>query len=89
MRPGRLKGIVQARGAKEKGLRPKRHLEAGRARLPDRAPGSSPPIEVPYDPIRNSGLFEKLLYLGRRRSVSYWSSTSTNFLLAVTVVMGR
>jgi hypothetical protein len=24
-----------------------------------------------YEPIKNSGLFEKLLYLGRNRSVSY------------------
>ena len=27
--------------------------------------------QVLYEPIKNSGLFEKLLYLGRNRSVSY------------------
>jgi hypothetical protein len=46
-------------------------------------------LGIPYEAIKNIGLFEKLLYFGRRRSVSYWSCMSTNFLLAVTVVMGR
>jgi len=57
---GRLTGIVQARAAKGKGMPPKRYL--------GQKVSSS---QVPYEPIRNSGLFEKLLYLGRNRSVSY------------------
>ena len=80
MRPGRLKGIVPGRAKKEKGLQPKRQQ-----RQRDR-PGK---VGSRYEPIKKSGLFEKLVYFGRRRSVSYWSLTSTNFLLAVTVVMGR
>ena len=89
MRPGRLKGIVQARAAKEKGLRLKRHPQTVRARQLAALSGNPRLIERCYEPIRNRGLLEKLLYLGRRRSVSYWSCTSTNFLVAVTVVMGK
>ena len=65
---GRLTGIVQARATKGKGVPPKRHPGSKkRARIKQHALAG----EDSYEPIRNSGLFEKLLYLGRNRSVSY------------------
>ena len=39
--------------------------------------------------MRNRDLVAKLLYVGRRHPVSYWSATFTNFFDAVTVVIGR
>ena len=52
MRPGRLKGIVPGWAKKEKGLPPKRQLR------PRNRPGK---IGSRYEPIRKSGLFEKLV----------------------------
>ena len=68
---GRLTGIVQARARKGKGMPPKRHLVQKKARLKKPRPKKVSSSQIPYEPIRNSGLFEKLLYLGRNRSVSY------------------
>jgi hypothetical protein len=64
--PGRLKEIVQAGAGKGKGLPPKRQLVRKQHFKSTWISGLRC-----YEPIKNSGLLEKLLYFGRNRSVSY------------------
>ena len=67
---GGLQALCRRARGKERACRQKGILSQTGARRKPRA-FRNYPGEVPYEPIRNNGLFEKLLYLGRRRSVSY------------------